>query len=118
MLADHIASFTAAVRAGVRIAMGTDQGTPLNRPGENAQEIVRMARHGLSPAAAILAATAWAADLLGIEAGRLGAGLRADVVVFDGDPLIDLSVLTRTDAIRAIVQGGRIVHRPGEGAAR
>ena len=118
VLADHIASFTAAVRAGVRIAMGTDQGTPLNRPGENAQEIVRMARHGLSPAAAILAATAWAADLLGIEAGRLGAGLRADVVVFDGDPLIDLSVLTRTDAIRAIVQGGRIVHRPGEGAAR
>ncbi len=111
VLADHLASFEAAVRAGVRVAMGTDQGTPLNRPGENAQEILRMAAHGLGPAAAILAATAWAADLLGIEAGRLAAGLRADVVVFDGDPLVDLSVFTRTDAISAIVQGGRIVHR-------
>ena len=47
-LEDHIASYERAIGAGVRVAMGTDQGTPLNRPGENAQEAVRMAEHGLS----------------------------------------------------------------------
>ena len=80
-----------AFRAGVKLAMGTDRGTPLNRPGENAQEIARMVRAGLSPAAAILAATAWAADLLRVDAGRLVEGLHGDAVVFASDPLMDIS---------------------------
>jgi imidazolonepropionase-like amidohydrolase len=111
VLGDHIASFEAAVKAGVRVAMGTDQGTPLNRPGENAQEIVRLAKHGLSNGAAILAATAWAAELLKADAGRLQAGLRADAVVFDRDPLADVNVLTNAAYIAAVVFAGGIVNR-------
>jgi imidazolonepropionase-like amidohydrolase len=111
VLADHVASFAAAAKAGVRLAMGTDQGTPLSRPGENAQEILRLAKHGLSNAAAILAATAWAADLLKVDAGRLAPGLRADAVVFDRDPLADLAVLTEPASLAAVVFAGRIVNR-------
>ncbi|MFN0094355.1 MAG: amidohydrolase family protein [Dehalococcoidia bacterium] len=104
VLADHIASFSAAVRAGVKVAMGTDQGTPLNRPGENAQEILRTARHGLSPAAAILSATKWAAGLLKVEAGEVKPGLLADLVVFRQDPLGNLAALTQTPAL-VVVDG-------------
>jgi imidazolonepropionase-like amidohydrolase len=108
VLDDHIASFQAAVRAGVRVAMGTDQGTPLSRPGENAQEALRMARYGLSPAAAIMATTAWAADLVGLEAGRLEARRLADVAVFNRDPLADVSVLADRTAIELVIAGGRL----------
>lgn len=109
VLADHVESYRAALKAGVRVAMGTDQGTPLNRPGENAQEVLRMAEHGLSPAGALLAATAWAADLLKVDAGRLREGLQADMVVLPGDPLADLSILADPSRFAGIYKGGRQV---------
>jgi len=109
VLEDHARSFEAAVRAGVRVAMGTDQGTPLNRPGENAQEILRMGEHGLTPASALMAATAWAADLLKVPAGRIEAGKHADFVVLPRDPLAGLSVLAEPDAFIAVVKGGEVV---------
>lgn len=111
VLEDHIASYQAALRAGVNVAMGTDQGTPLSRPGENAQEILRMAEHGLSPAAAILAATTWAADLLNVEAGRLREHLLADIVVLEDDPLTELSILADHTKIAAVVKDGTVVHQ-------
>lgn len=108
---DHIASYQRALRAGVRVAMGTDQGTPLNRPGENAQEVLRMAEHGLSPAAAILAATAWAADLLRLPAGRIEPGLSADVVALATDPLADLGAIARTNEFHAVLRRGETLRR-------
>lgn len=111
VLDSHEASFSKALKAGVKLAMGTDQGTPVNKPGENAQEILRMARLGLSNRAAILAATAWAADLLRLsdETGRIQPALAADLLVLDRDPIEDLSVLTEQQAIRAVIQAGRVV---------
>ncbi len=111
VLESHQASFTAAVKAGVRIAMGTDQGTPVNRPGENAQEVVRMVQLGMKSSAALMASTAWAADLLRISdhAGRIAEGLAADLIVLERDPLENIDVLTEHSAIRAVIQGGRIV---------
>ena len=115
VLEDHIASYEAALAAGVLVAMGTDQGTPLNRPGENAQEAVRMAEHGLSPGAALLAATGWAADLLDLaeETGRLRVGLAADIVRLSEDPLADIRCLTRREAIAGVVRGGAVTGDTG-----
>ena len=113
VLEDHIKSFRDAVKAGVRVAMGTDQGTPLSRPGENAQEPLRMARHGLSNGAAIMATTAWAADLLNLDTGRIEAGRLADLAVFDADPLERLDVLSNATHISLVMAGGRIArHEP------
>ncbi|MGE3076197.1 MAG: amidohydrolase family protein [Dehalococcoidia bacterium] len=111
VLASHEDSFSRAVKAGVKIAMGTDQGTPVNRPGENAQEIVRMVGLGMSPAAALMASTAWASELLRIQdqTGRVKEGLAADLVVLEADPLENIEILTNHRAIRAVIQGGRIV---------
>lgn len=111
VLESHHDSFRRAVRAGVRIAMGTDQGTPVNKPGENAQEILQMTSLGMSNAAALMASTAWAAELLRIEGetGRIAEGLAADLVVLDADPVDNIQVLTNQRAIRAVIQAGRIV---------
>ena len=111
VLDSHEASFKAALAAGVNIAMGTDQGTPANRPGENAQEVLRMVRLGMSPAAALMASTAWAAELLQVssEVGRIEPGFAADLVILERDPLADINVLTETSAIRAVIQAGRVV---------
>ena len=111
VLDSHEESFRKAIASGVKVAMGTDQGTPVNKPGENAQEILRTARLGLSNAASLLAATAWAADLLGLagEVGRIQPALAADLLVLDRDPLEDLGVLTDSTAIRAVIQAGRVV---------
>lgn len=111
VLESHEASFRAAIRAGVRIAMGTDQGTPFNRPGENAQEPARMVRLGLSPAAALLASTAWAADLLRLadRTGRIREGLDADLVLLARDPLADIAALADPAAIRVVLARGKMV---------
>jgi imidazolonepropionase-like amidohydrolase len=97
----------AARAAGVRIAMGYDW-APL---GSNALEIVRMIRHGLSTQEALVAATATAADALGLGAhvGTIKPGKLADLVVVDGDPLADTELLLRRDRIWLVVQLGETV---------
>jgi imidazolonepropionase-like amidohydrolase len=117
---DHVRSYELALRTGVRLAMGTNEGTPLNRPGENAQEVVLMAKHGLSSAAAILAATAWAAELLCLheDRGRIAEGLRADLIGVRGDPVEDIGILARPGCVSLVIKDGRVVRsnsdrRPG-----
>lgn len=111
VLDDHRLSFDRAMKAGVKLAMGTDQGTPVNRPGENAQEILRIVERGLSPAAALMASTAWAAELLRVdhETGRINEKLAADMLVVQNDPLADISSLMDQSNILAVVKGGQVV---------
>jgi imidazolonepropionase-like amidohydrolase len=80
---------------GVKIAFGTDAG--VSKHGRNADEFELMVKHGMTPAAAIKAATLNAADLLGItaEAGSIEPGKRADLIAVAGDPLSDVTVLKR-----------------------
>jgi imidazolonepropionase-like amidohydrolase len=114
---DHLQSYRKAVQAGVLVAAGTDQGTPLNKAGENAREMILMAQHALSPAAAILAGSAWAAELLRLadKRGRLAEGLIADAVVVARDPLEDIASLANPENIIAVIKDGRVVHRNDRG---
>ena len=84
-----------AVGAGVKIAFGTDAG--VSKHGRNADEFELMVKHGMTPATAIHAATANAADLLGIadQVGSLAPGRSADLIAVRGDPLSDVSVLKK-----------------------
>jgi imidazolonepropionase-like amidohydrolase len=89
-------SFAAAVEAGVRIAAGTDAGTPDNVHGNVAGEVARMVGAGLDPLGGIRAATGEAAELLGVaDRGVLREGAAADVLVVDGDPVADIAALGR-----------------------
>ena len=116
LLDEHTTGFQRAVRAGVRIALGTDAGTPFNHHGKNALELVLMAQNGLTPHQAICSAASGAAELLGIEdlAGGLSAGRTADFLVVDGNPLDDLSILGDPTRIEAVfISGRRIVDEIG-----
>jgi imidazolonepropionase-like amidohydrolase len=100
-----------AKKVGARIILGTDAGTPYNEHGENAHEFEFMVDRGLSIEEAVRAGTGYAAEALGIahEVGTVEAGKRADLVVVDGNPLIDISVLSK--GLLYVIKDGQIVSR-------
>jgi imidazolonepropionase-like amidohydrolase len=99
-------AFAKAVKAGVRIAYGTDSGVYPH--GENARQFAYMVRYGLSPMDAIRAATRSSAQLLGRERelGSIAVGKYADLIAVEGDPLQDVE---RLRSVRGVIKGGRIV---------
>jgi imidazolonepropionase-like amidohydrolase len=98
--AKHHEGVRAAHKAGVRIATGTDAGTPFNRHARFALELVYLRESGLSPEEALVAATTRAADVIGRpRAGRIAAGAWADLVFVSGDPTRDLTVLQSPKAV-------------------
>jgi len=107
----HAESFKKAHRAGVKIAMGTDAGTPFNSHGGNLKELEWMVTLGMTPMEALLASTRHAAELLGMEAqlGTLEEGKLADLVVVEGNPLEDIQVLQDRDKIAYVFKDGEIV---------
>ena len=100
-------AFDHALDAGVRIAMGTDAGTPFNHHGDVPEELELLVEHGLSPEQALAAGTINAADLLGLsDAGRIAEGYRADLLVLDRDPIEDV---TAWQSPTRIVADGTVV---------
>ena len=95
------------VRAGVRHVCSTDAGTPFNPHGNAPNEVIAMIEWGMRPLDALIAATANGAELLRLpEVGRVGEGMKADLVLYAGDPIEDPSVLRSP---RAVWQNGKRV---------
>lgn len=103
----HIQSIKMFYEAGGKIAMGTDAGTPFNRHGENALELRYMAEIGITPMDAILFSTRNGIDLMGLEdRGVIAAGMHADMLIVDGDPLADIDcVADRANHLMVIKNG-------------
>lgn len=110
----HQDSFKYAHQSGISIAMGTDAGTPFNYHGDNAQELERMVAFGMTPMEAIVASTATAARLIGIQdvVGTLTRGKEADLVVLRGNPLHRIEVLRDRDKILGVMKAGKFVAGP------
>ena len=104
----HQASFQMALKAGVKIAMGTDAGTPFNEHGHNQLELKLMMEQGMNSMQAIVAATQNAAELLGIgtQVGTITKGKQADLLVLNRDPLKDITALSE---IHSVFKGGEVV---------
>ena len=117
--AEHRRSVALAREAGVKIAFGTDSGTPFNRAGENAAELGLLVEFGMSPAEALQAATRVAAEAcgLGAEIGTLAEGKLADVTIVEGDPLADIGIVNDPARIAWVIKGGAVVRRPGTAVA-
>jgi len=112
MQQEYVGTVKKALKAGVKIAMGTDAGTNYNHHGNNAAEIVYLVEKGiLSPLAAITAATKSAAQaiMLDDELGTLETGKLADMVVLNADPIENIDVLVDPGMISAVFKGGRRV---------
>jgi imidazolonepropionase-like amidohydrolase len=98
-------NFGKAVRAGVKMAFGTDAGVCAY--GTSAKQFAFMVKYGMTPLQAIQAATTSAADLLGRahELGSIKPGRYADVIAVSGDPLQDISVLER---VQFVMKDGKV----------
>jgi imidazolonepropionase-like amidohydrolase len=93
-------------RAGVPLLAGTDTPEPFVPPGFSLhQELEMLVESGLSPAAALAAATINNAKALNQQdrLGTISPGKLADLVILDADPTIDIR---RTRRIHAVVHGG------------
>lgn len=105
-VAAHMDSIRAAVRAGVRIAMGTDSGVTPH--GENLAELPLLEEVGMDPVQVLQSATSEAAKLLRVDAevGTVEAGKKANLVIVEGSPL---ELETIPDRLRIVVFNGEIV---------
>ena len=101
-------NFAKAVKAGVKVAFGTDAGVYPH--GENARQFMYMVKFGLTPAGAIRSATSDAAELIGKgkDLGRIAPGFYGDLIAVSGDPLEDVTVLEK---IGFVMKGGAVVRQ-------
>ena len=96
-----------AVKAGVKIAMGSD--AVFTGFGENTRELARFVDAGMTPAQAIAAATTNGAALLGMDKtlGAVAPGYFADIVAVEGNPLSDIHALI--NGVRWVMKDGKVV---------
>ena len=108
VMEDHKRNIGEAMRAGVKVAMGTDSG--VGHHGSNAEELALMVEAGMMPMQAIVATTKTASECIHMasDVGTIEPGKYADVLVVDGDPLADITVLQDKARLALIVQGGRV----------
>ncbi len=110
MIQIHEETFRRAMKAGVKIAFGTDAGG-FDWKINPAKEFSSMVKFGMTPAQAIRAATVTATELLGMQdsLGTVEAGKLADIVAVPGDPLIDVSMMEK---VEFVMKGGVVMKRP------
>lgn len=96
-----------SIRAGVRIAMGSD--AVFTGFGENTRELEWFVKAGMTPAQALATATTNSAMLLGMEKslGAIAVGYYADIVAVEGDPLADIGAVVH--GVRWVMKGGKVV---------
>lgn len=97
-----------AIGKNIRLVVASDPGVFPH--GENARELVEYVKLGFTPMAAIVSATRHPAELFRLEdRGRLVPGMVADVIAVRGNPLQDISELTR---VVFVMHQGRVVRSP------
>ncbi len=110
MLQIHEDTFRRAMKAGVKIAFGTDAGG-FAWTVNPAKEFAYMVKWGMTPTQAIRAATSDAATLMGMQdkLGTIEPGKFADIVAVPGDPLADITVLEKVDFV---MKDGVVYRKP------
>ena len=96
-----------AVKAGVRIGMGSD--AVYSMFGQNTRELGWFVKAGMTPEQALATATTTAADLLDMKdtLGRIAPGYAADIVAVDGNPFQTIDALFT--GVRLVMKDGKIV---------
>jgi imidazolonepropionase-like amidohydrolase len=98
-----------AFQAGVRIVAGSD--AVYNGWGLNMRELDWFVKLGMTPAQALKTATTEPAAMLGMEKslGAVAPGFFADIVAVEGDPLANITAVTKSDNIRWVMKAGQVV---------
>jgi imidazolonepropionase-like amidohydrolase len=102
--------------AGVKIALGTDYmglyEPPYPRIGSNAYELQLLVEETkFTPMEAIVSGTQRGAEAMGLESqiGTLEPGKLADIIIVDGDPLKDITMLQSSEKIQTVIKNGEII---------
>ncbi len=110
-----IESMKAMRRRGIRILPGGDYGFAWTPHGTNAKDLEYFVKYiGMSPMEALLSATAWGGPMMkmGKEIGYIREGCLADILLIDGDPLSDITVLQDQERILAVMKDGEFHRAP------
>jgi imidazolonepropionase-like amidohydrolase len=110
-----IESMKAMRRRGIRIMPGGDYGFAWTPHGTNAKDLEYFVRLvGMSPMEALLSATAWGGPMMGHgkEIGYVREGCFADILLIDGDPLTDITILQDRNRILAVMKDGEFHRAP------
>ena len=107
-----------AFRAGVRIVMGSD--AVYNGWGLNTRELDWFVKIGMTPERALKTATTEPAAMLGMEQslGAVAPGFFADIVAVEGDPLADITAISKRENVRWVMKAGRVVVDKTRGTER
>jgi len=105
----HHILIKAMIRRGVNIVVGTDSGANLVVPGFSLHdELKSLNNAGMSPAQALASATTNPANSMNSNAGSIEVGRRADIVMLNHNPLVDIE---HTRAIDTVILNGRVFGR-------
>ena len=98
-----------AFQAGVRIVVGSD--AVYNGWGLNMRELDWLVKMGMTPAQALKAATTEPAAMLGMDKslGAVAPGFYADIVAIEGDPLANITAVSKRENVRWVMKAGRVV---------
>ena len=109
----NLSSLQYAHQMGVKTAFGSDSGFNAQKHGMNAREFVQYVKAGFTPMDAIVCATKRNAELLELQdqIGTVEAGKRADLILVDGNPLDDISILQDQSRISLVMRDGCIHKR-------
>lgn len=110
-----IESMKALRKRGVRILPGGDYGFAWTPHGTNAKDLEYFVKYvGMSPMEALLSATAWGGPMMnmGKQLGYIREGCLADILLVDGDPLADITILQDQERILAVMKDGEFHRAP------
>ena len=100
-------------RRGIRVLIGGDYGFPFNPNGRNARDLAHFVKYfGFTPAEALRSATMYGGQLVGLDVGLVREGYLADLLLVDGDPTADVSILQDKDRLKMIMKGGTLHKAP------
>ena len=108
-------------KRGIHILPGGDYGFAWTPHGTNAKDLEYFVKYiGMTPTEALLSATAWGAPMMRMadQIGHIKEGYLADILLIDGDPLADITILQRRERILAVMKGGEFFRAPELRAAR
>jgi imidazolonepropionase-like amidohydrolase len=97
------------MRRGVRVLPGGDYGFPHTPIGRNARDLAFFVEDfGFTPAEALMAATKWGGEIMGMgdELGLVKEGYLADLLLVDGDPTADITIMQDKDRLKMIMKDG------------
>jgi len=96
---------------GIRVLPGGDYGFPYNPVGRNARDLgIFVDLLGFTPSEALVAATRHGGELMDMEVGLIKAGMFADILLVNGNPLRDVKILESAWNIPFVMKGGQF-HR-------